>query len=182
MSNRDHALTWLFSKNGPAFTQAKVLELAPNLSAVTLQNWANRNIVNALMHQGEEEVRGRRLYKGDQVSNIVLGSRLVDQFGLSPAEAIMKVIMATAEVFMEWTSDAVKGADHDDQKMPIKADWVARYWAISPGVAAAKTRAVLAKDIEKTLKELGRPCLVWPHGADLLDLARRAKAIYEDAA
>lgn len=176
MTNRDHDLYWLLAKkpSPPLFTQAMVLELAPNISAATLQNWANREIVQAIIKGGE--VRGRRYYEAMPLLAIVVGSQLVDKFQISPPVAVLNVLAASAAVMMQWQEDAVKGATHDHEKMPIEADWIKEYWAIWPGTATRMAAAKLS-DLAGRVDALG-DSLIWPHGRYMADVATKARKIY----
>lgn len=176
MKNNDHPLTWFLSKKTkPLFSQAMVLELVPNITATTLQNWANREIVSALIHGGEQ--RGRRYYEGHQVIYIAQGSKLMDTFYVPPVEAMMMAMAATTEVLHKWIEDATAGATSDDQKMPIEIEWLSDYWAIVG--RRAKAKAAKSADVGKLIQKSSLS-LAWPHGRELIDLAVRAKAVYDE--
>ncbi|MBR1287286.1 hypothetical protein JQ597_35050 [Bradyrhizobium sp. AUGA SZCCT0177] len=176
-TNKDHPIFWFWSyAQKPLFSQANVLKLAPGLTATTIQNWANRSIVNALIEM--KEVRGRRYYDSIQVRRIVLGQRLIDDFDLHPAKAMLLIDYANLAVIDAWTDDAIAGAKTPDTKMPIKMEWIEQYWFVrAPEIK--NSVAVKASGLAGAIKKLGASIVI-PYGRDLTELAARAKKLYED--
>jgi MerR HTH family regulatory protein len=175
-TNKDHPIFWFWSfGQKPLFSQANLLKLAPGLTATTIQNWANRGIVSALIEM--KEVRGRRYYDSTQIRRIVLGHRLMDAFDLPPALAMLSIDSANAEVIKAWTHDAVASAKTPDTKMPLRMEWIEQYWFVrAPNLRDSV--AVKASGLSAAIKNIG-PAIVTPYGRDLSDLAVRAKKLYE---
>jgi hypothetical protein len=167
----EHALTWFWSKEkAPLFSHGMVLQLAPNISATTLQNWTNREIVAPMIEGGA--IRGRRFYRADQLVSIAVGSKLVDQFGLSPTDAIFRVIQANLEV-VRYLMRAAVGA----MSTP-RVEWIEDYWVVQ-GHKMATGVVINQGRLGEIIKEQSNPLLVWHHGRELSDLATRARVIFD---
>src|SRR2546423_13693015 len=93
-----HPVRWLWSKaNEPLFSNATVLHLAgPRFTPATLQNWANRGIVNPAIET--KNVKGRRKYSAVQLQQIVLGHPLVERGGIPPTLAVLDILLAMTQL------------------------------------------------------------------------------------
>jgi hypothetical protein len=176
--NTRHPIFWFWSfAKKPLFSQANLLKLAPGLTATTIQNWANRSIVSAFIEM--KEVRGRRYYDSMQVNRIVLGHRLMNDFGLPPIEAMLSIDYANACVIGAWTGDAVDGAETTDTKMPIKPEWIEQYWFVQ-AASMKNSVAVKASGLGSAIEKLGSSIVI-PYGRDHAELASKARKLHEES-
>jgi hypothetical protein len=177
--DRNHPLTWLWNKRPkPLFSQAMVLELAPSVTPTTLQNWANREIISAIIRGGD--VRGRRYYDAQQLTCVAIGSKLIDSFSLPPSDAMLMTLQGSAKMVATWAKDAVAGATHDEEIMPVDIDWLSDYWIVF-GQEKLSAVAVRSEALGEAIRKVGLS-FVWPLGRELLDLSVRAKAVYNKSA
>ena len=173
-SNLNRSIAWLCTPRqvlglGPKFTQADILRLAPGLTATTLQNWANRDLVRPVI------LTGRRLYDTVQLQKVVLGHQLVEDLRLQPAEAIVIVLAAYLAL-----SQALKAEGTSIWRCPDEL--LKQYWVIRPkGRERDDVVAVKEPLIAETLTRLGAS-IILPHGRNLIDLAERAMALKQEAA
>jgi hypothetical protein len=176
-----HPLFWLFSIGlKPQFTQADILKLAPGLSASTLQNWANRDLLRPVIEI--KQVTGRRLYDGGQLLSAVLGHQLVEDFGLPPLETIATMLAANMTVTRAWRKEALPVARTLDKKVRVAFlnERLEEYWVVRPK-KMTDIAAVKAPFIPETLARLGA-CIIFPHGRYLKDVAERAMALKQESA
>ena len=71
----------------PIFTQADVLSLNDMLTVDTIQNWANRSLINHIKGPG-----GRRLYNIVEVVRICIAPTLMRECGVGPQKALQMVM------------------------------------------------------------------------------------------
>jgi hypothetical protein len=71
----------------PVFTQAEILSFNDALTVDTIQNWANRNLINHI-----KGPTGRRLYNIVEVVRICLAPTLMRECGVGPQKALQMVM------------------------------------------------------------------------------------------
>jgi hypothetical protein len=71
----------------PVFTQADILSLSDTLTVDTIQNWANRGLVNHIKGR-----TGRRAYNIVEVVRICIAPTLIQECGVGPQKALQMVM------------------------------------------------------------------------------------------
>jgi len=71
----------------PIFTQAEILSLNDTLTVDTIQNWANRSLINHL-----KGPNGRRLYNIVEIVRICIAPTLIRECGVGPQKALQMVM------------------------------------------------------------------------------------------
>ncbi|MGY3494189.1 hypothetical protein [Bradyrhizobium sp. USDA 4502] len=181
LADKDHPLYWFMSfAQKPLFTPANVIKLAPGLTASTLQNWANREIVEALYDMKEE--RGRRYFDSSATARVVFGHRLISEFKLQPVHAMLLAEMARIRVIAEWLGEGISPNAPPDAKIPIHWDHIENYWFLYADRNQAERNyctAVTTENLGSALTDFGG-AIVLPYGRDVLDLAIRAKKLFHE--
>ncbi|MCP1851214.1 MULTISPECIES: hypothetical protein [unclassified Bradyrhizobium] len=172
----EHPFYWFLSfGRKPLFTPANVIKLAPGLTATTLQNWANRDVVNALLQMKEE--RGRRYFDSLATARIVFGHRLITEFKLQPVHAMLVCELAWVNVLKQFFEGIIPEGAAEEERYPVDWDRLERYWAL---YAFGRSIAVSRENLGEAIIDFGN-AIVLPHGRDMLDLAVRAKQLFNES-
>lgn len=165
----ENAVMWILGNAGRAlFTHAQVLELADDrLTHDTLQNWANREIVVP------ENDGYRRRYDGVALVQACLGIILVSDTTMSP----MRATIALNQAMLLLIRNLVDPAKVEPKAGDVPIDQVHRFYCVI-GPAGQTPSLVRADGIAKAMK--GSASTVFPFGALLVDLAKRAQKMADD--
>lgn len=168
MTRENHPLLWLMTNaKKPLFTQADVLHLAPKaLTAVNLQNWANRGFIEPHM---SPEKKSRRRYDAVQLVQISTGLPLI-QHGFGPLNAFMSINIALMK-FMRDLVNTSEGVQPGPDGIPL--DQLQSFFAVFPLDAAGEPLIKHERDLAGTLATRSAAVVI-PFGRAILDLGERA--------
>jgi hypothetical protein len=171
----EHPLFWLrpYLKK-PFVTQAGVLEIVgPPLTAMTLQNYANRKILEPVT---DPHRKTRRLYDGWALLSLYCGLPLIEQ-GLGPTHSIVRVVTAYTVLVLDLFNISNPDGTVTPARVPL--DDVESYCALFGGADPRGVSIHHASEIGFEARKFPSS-IILPIGRLSVELAERTRKYVED--